>query len=65
MTALLLIATGLFVGLVQALLMAVLGQAMSEGNRSKSRTALVMSAIAYLLSARLFLAAGVQLAARL
>lgn len=65
MTALLLVATGLFVGALQALFMAVLGQEIAADNRSKARTALAVGGTAYLLQAGLFVAAGLQLAAHL
>lgn len=61
MTAFLII-VGLFVGAVQFIFAAALGQKLQTPDRSASRIALVIATCAYLIQAALFLAAGAQFA---
>lgn len=57
-----LIIAGLFVGAVQFVFAAALGQKLQTPDRSAGRTALAVATSAYLMQAALFLAAGVKLA---
>lgn len=56
-----LIISGLFVGAVQFIFAAALGQKLQAPDRSASRIALVIAASAYLIQAALFLAAGASI----